>query len=327
MANYVIKKFWEYFSDYSLLFDLVSRSTFKNREKMMIDKNAQFEEAPRIIRIIHFLIKSDLFSVFMDTYANELDYWLTNQLEKRNMEDMNQILCIYKQSIQLENEFWKMMELKEDWKLGEQTIHKIFLIPKRGYSPPLCVQNILPIIKLQDFSLICSGFSSTLNINLLEKEIIIYFSNQIKENQNFDILFEIYLWAQFIGSKLGITDKEVTQRIFEGLEIILDNHFHFFELYIMPVLYKQIIEKGAWNESMDLNNHFPNHFNYLKQEQIMEFGQLKMKELVPTFNDISVGNFKFWFLIKMIYLVSDKTQLFNDFYAYYFERKIREIEK
>ena len=237
MGNYIIKKFWEYFSDYSLLFDLLSRSIFTNREQIMSNKDFQFEDSPRLLRIIHFLIKSDLFSLFMDTYASELDYWLTSQLEKTVLEDMNIVLSIYKQNIQLEDDFWKNMNLKEDWKLGEQTIHKIFLIPRRGYSPPLCVQNILPIIKLEDFSLICAGFNSTLKINLLEKEIISYFSRQIKANQNFEILFEVYLWAQFIGSKLGITDRDVTQRIFDGLEIILDNHFHFFELYIMPVLY------------------------------------------------------------------------------------------
>jgi hypothetical protein len=326
MENYIVKKFWEFFSDYSSVYDFLAQSIFKNRDLIMKKSEVKDSEMERIVTILHFLIKSDLFSLFMDTYANELHFWLLDQLQKLDNEDMNLVLTLYKESIHLESDFWKMLNLKEDWRLGEQTIHKLFLISKRDYTPPLSVQKILPIIKLQDFRLVCSGFNNTLNLELLEKEIIIFFSRKIKQNQNFEILFEVFLWAQFIGSKLGISDKEVTQRIFEGLEVILDNHFHFFELYIIPMMYEEIINKGEWNENIDKKNNSPNHFNYLNSGQIEKFDNMKMEDLVPLLNDTQVGNFRFWFLIKMIYLVSDKTQLFNDFYAFYFERKLRGIQ-
>jgi hypothetical protein len=52
-----------------------------------------------------------------------------------------------------------------------------------------------------------------------------------------------------------------------------------------------------------------------------------MKDLIPKVSGVEIGNFRFWFLIKMIYLVSDKTRLFEDFYEIYFERQIRGIER
>lgn len=323
MHNYIFKTFWDSFADFGPLFDLLSREILKS--KLTITRESKTFQT--IEKITSFMLKTDLFATFMETYSTELSYWNSKQIQRVERGEVQKILKLYKDNIQIEGDFWKRLDIKEDWQRGILSIHKCFLVSSLNQPAPISMASVLDRVKLGEFQILCKGFSQIGYLDTLEKDLILHFKAQIVKSQDIRVLFRAYVWAQVVGSHLGVGNRDVSQRIFEGLEVILDNHFPFFELYIIPFLYNEIIIPERWNSSFDPSLSSPNNFDLLDREQTAGFLNLTMDELLPLVEDTNLGNFQFWFSIKMVFLVSDNTRLFLDFYQIYFERQVRGIRK
>ena len=134
-----------------------------------------------------------------------------------------------------------------------------------------------------------------------------------------DSLFEVYLWIQFLGSNICLKSKDLIQEMFESLEVILEEEFPHFELFLIPLIYKECVNADL--EVLD-EESYPNPFNKCN------YSEMKDVDFASLVRDFQANkNIRFWFLIRLMIIVTDKTQMFKDIYFYFFERKMLNCTK
>lgn len=320
MRVFVIRRFKDHFVNLAPLFDALSRLVLASQDSPF-DRGAT-EPPGQIQRVLGFIVINEIFNLFMETYAHELSHSLSKKLHSIDSTDADALMRLYRHSIRVEKAFWAHAAPTEDARPALRTVHRFFLVTDHGQGPLVQCRSLMRLRLLGDFGLLCSGFASLSQLDQLEKEVIKSLAATVQNEQKFEFLFEAFLWAHLVGSKRGADNRECTQRIFEGLEVVLDRHFHFFELHIVPALHQQVLPFLA---SPPEEVH--NIFDQFSADQNDRFSQLDMSQVVRLLLAPAHTATRFWFLVQMVHLVSDKSQLFSDFYASYFERRLRGLTR
>ena len=320
LDSYLFRKFGDCFTDFRPLFEHLSHIILDSKQNFIKNKSEE-TQIIKLKEILSFIYKSDFLAVFLQTYITELKDWLERYNKSQNEFDIFKIIKNYRIQLDSEITFWKSQLDEGDWVPCLNAIHCFFLVSEGRKVTPIDLNQALTHLPVAELKFLLQGFSVSGKLSYFEKILLKEMKAIIIAQKNLGSLFQIYLWIRLLDRKGGICDTNFSNIMFEGLEIILEDQFSHFELYLVPEIYKRCIMSDiSWDLPKE-SSSFPNPFD---TESVTD-DSLTIKEIADTLK--LDPSYQFWFLIKLMFLVSDKSQMFKEIYTFFFERKVRNISE